>query len=165
MCMKTNKNMTICPKNKATFLHNYRTFHTNAPVFCRNLRLICHFWRRGTNSSLQEIRATGILPREGGMARTPITTGPTREESLGEPTMCQKQKGLAENYTDRTKSYVVENTLVIEFRLANRREKGELKKTDEPTMLMKTKEEGGDILDDPTMLLKTKQLIFLNPRC
>jgi hypothetical protein len=31
---------------------------------------------------------------------------------------------------------------------------------DEPTMLLKTKENASDILDDPTMFLKIKDLFF-----
>ena len=55
---------------------------------------------------------------------------------------------------------------LAEFRLlsASRRDwaqkKGELKKPDGPTMLMKTKEEGSDILTDATMLRKANGLRF-----
>src|SRR5208282_5504865 len=39
MCMKTNKKMTICPREKATFLHNGTAFRTPKHVFCLNRRL------------------------------------------------------------------------------------------------------------------------------
>jgi hypothetical protein len=59
--MKTNKNVTICPRNKATFLHNYRTFYTNAPVFCRILQkppaFLSLFERWGMNSSPQNVQS------------------------------------------------------------------------------------------------------------
>ena len=40
------------------------------------------------------------------------------------------------------------------------REKGELKIKEEPTILMKTKENENDRLDDPTILMKTNDLAF-----
>jgi hypothetical protein len=43
MCMKTNKKMTISPKQKTTFLHNCTPFCREAHVFYRNRRLICHY--------------------------------------------------------------------------------------------------------------------------
>jgi len=40
------------------------------------------------------------------------------------------------------------------------RKKGNLKMKEEPTMLLKTKENKNDILDDPTIFMKIKDLFF-----
>jgi hypothetical protein len=40
------------------------------------------------------------------------------------------------------------------------RQKNKIKKKDDPTILLKTKEEQEDILDDPTMFIKTNDLFL-----
>jgi hypothetical protein len=95
------------------------------------------------------------------MAGTPNAKEPMLEQSLGGNPRCARKKALAVNYVNQGEFYVIENTLLIEFRMAKRGKKGELKIKDDPTMLMKTKEERSDILTDPTMLMIIKDLRFV----
>ena len=50
MCMKTKDKMTVCPRQKATFLPGCTSFYTKAPVFCGNHRRFCHFSSTGERS-------------------------------------------------------------------------------------------------------------------
>ena len=60
------------------------------------------------------------------------------------------------------KSYLIQLKAVTSFYRRRNEGKNAQKIGDDPTMLMKTKENQSDILDGPTMFMKTNNLIFRN---
>jgi len=123
-----------------------------------DLPFICRFWRRRANSSLQETRATGALSVKRTWPGRRSQKGQRQSNYSGEATIYQKQKALAANYANRAKSYVVENTLVIEYAPAKRGKKAEQKMKASPTMLLKTHVENMSVLAIPTTLMIIKDL-------
>lgn len=77
-----------------------------------------------------------------------------------EPTMCMKTQELRGNsmFGRRILSDSIKDSYIVASK--TEREKIKLKIGDDPTMYMKTKENGRDILDDPTMFMKTNGLIL-----
>jgi hypothetical protein len=74
--------------------------------------------------------------------------------------MLMKMKPLTRKTTKYPKSHLIEIAAISEFMKQRVCARGELKMRDDPTMLLKTKQNQCDSLDDPTMLIKTNDLIF-----